>query len=159
MLETLNDYLTLDYVPLGEVIFRLVLAAAFGAAIGIERSWKNKPLGMRPFVLIATGACLAVLATMEIAYMGSRDELLSIDPAKVIGGILGGIGFLGAAALFRNDDNNVRGAATAASIWMTGGVGVACGAGYILPAVVAVLIALLALFTGPVRKKLDYDEG
>ncbi|MEE2567776.1 MgtC/SapB family protein [Hyphobacterium marinum] len=158
MLETLNGYLTLDYVPLGDVAIRLCLAAAFGAVIGIERSWKHKPLGMRPFVLIATGACLAVLATMEIAYTGSRDELLTIDPAKVIGGILGGIGFLGGAALFRNDNNTVRGAATAASIWMTGGVGVACGAGFVVPAVIAVLIGLLTLFLGPVRDKFDRDS-
>lgn len=158
MMDTLTAYLTLNYISLGEVAFRLLLAAAFAAVIGAERSWKQKPLGLRPFVLIGTGACLAVLATMEIAYTASHDDMLTLDPAKVIGGVLGGIGFLGAAALFRNGDNHVRGAATAASIWMTGGVGVACGAGYVMPAAIAVLIGLLTLFFGPFRAEADDPE-
>lgn len=143
MLENINIF-SFQAINLPEIALRLIVAAILGGLLGLERQHKHKPLGIRPFVLVATGSCLAVLATIEFGFIAAVDETLSVDPAKVIGGILGGIGFLGAGALFRGD-NEVKGAATAASIWLTGGVGIACGIGYIIPAIIAVSIALLTL--------------
>lgn len=143
MLENM-DIFSFQAVGLPGIALRLIVAAILGGLLGLERQHKHKPLGIRPFVLVATGSCLAVLATVEFGFIAAADETLSVDPAKVIGGILGGIGFLGAGALFRGD-NEVKGAATAASIWLTGGVGIACGIGYIIPAIIAVSIALLTL--------------
>lgn len=158
MSESLNDYVTLSYISQGEAALRLLLAALLAAAMGFEREIKGKPLGLRPFLLIGMGACLAVLATMELAYNASLEELLSVDPAKVIGGILGGIGFLGAGALFQKEDH-VRGAATAASIWMTGVIGIACGVGYLIPAALATAVALLTLYLGRIRRRSETEKG
>jgi putative Mg2+ transporter-C (MgtC) family protein len=152
------DYFSFENLTLTDIVLRLAAATLLGGALGIERQAHGKPLGVRPFVLIAVGSCLAVLAAIEFGYAVEMDEPLKMDPGKVFGGILGGIGFLGAGAMFRND-GHVRGAATAASVWMTGAIGIACAIGYLVPAAIAVGIALATLlFTRPVREVDDQDE-
>ncbi|WP_421785175.1 MgtC/SapB family protein [Hyphobacterium sp.] len=145
------NYFDFANLTLTEILLRLLAATILGGALGIERQRQGKPLGIRPFVLVAVGSCLAVLASIEFGFVADADETLNMDPAKVIGGILGGIGFLGAGAMFRSE-GHVRGAATAAMVWMTGAVGIACAIGYLVPAAFAVSIALLTLlFTRPAR--------
>lgn len=142
------EFLSFEAFSLTDIALRLFIAALLGGLLGLERQSKHKPLGVRPFVLVAIGSCLSVLAIVEFGLVSAQGDIFSVDPAKVIGGILGGIGFLGAGALFRGD-SEIRGAATAASIWLTGAVGVACGIGYAVPAVIAVGLALITLVFVP----------
>jgi len=149
------------YIPLWEACLRVLLSAGAALAIGFERQYKNKPLDLRPYTLVAVGSCLAVLTVMEIAFT-EHDRQLSIDPAKVIGGVLGGIGFLGAGALFRSS-GEVHGGATAASIWVMGAVGVAFGLGAYPLAVLATVLALGTLLMGSFMSnragaEVDEDE-
>ncbi|CAK9053203.1 unnamed protein product, partial [Durusdinium trenchii] len=130
------DYLDFANLTLTDIVLRILAATILGGLLGIERQTQGKPLGIRPFVLVAVGSCLAVLAAVEFGFAADADDTLNMDPAKVIGGILGGIGFLGAGAMFRNS-GHVRGAATAAMIWMTGAVGIACAIGYLVPAAIS----------------------
>ncbi|WP_422363698.1 MgtC/SapB family protein [Pyruvatibacter mobilis] len=134
------------YIPLWEACLRVLLSAGAAMLIGYERQYKKKPLDLRPFTLISVGSCLAVLTVMETAYT-QTDSQLTIDPTRVISGVLGGIGFLGAGALFRAS-GEVHGGATAASIWVMGVIGVAFGLGAYPLAVLATVLALVTLLMG-----------
>lgn len=144
-----------------DMLARLGAAAIFAFFLGIERYSHDKPIDFRPFVIISVISAALLIGITELAFQ-HEDNSLSIDPAKVFSGILTGIGFLGAGALFR-DANVVRGAGSAAAIWASGGIGIICGLGYIwLAGVVAAGIAiLLYISTGlpNVHEAEDYDGG
>jgi putative Mg2+ transporter-C (MgtC) family protein len=109
------------------------VAARFGGAfvlalaLGMERFLHRKPVDFRPFVIISLASCGLTIAIMEVAYRADVDQL-SIDPAKVMSGIMSGIGFLGAGALFR-EKHVVQGAGSASAIWAAGAIGIVCGFG------------------------------
>lgn len=129
-----------------EMLTRLGAAAAFALVLGIERYTHDKPIDFRPFVIISVVSAALLIGVTELAFQ-HEDNSLSVDPAKVFSGILTGIGFLGAGALFR-DENVVRGAGSASAIWASGGIGIICGLGYIwLAGIVAASIALLLYFS------------
>jgi putative Mg2+ transporter-C (MgtC) family protein len=103
------------------------------------------------------------LLVVELPFI-LADENLSIDPAKVISGVMSGIGFLGAGALFRQGDI-VKGAGSAAAIWSTGAIGLICGMGLLwLAGLVALGIVLMFLLsrrfadTGAYTASADREE-
>lgn len=129
-----------------DAIARIGFSILLALAIGIERFVHNKPVDFRPFVIISLSSCGLGLLVMQLPFT-SADTNLSIDPAKVISGVMGGIGFLGAGALFRDGDI-VKGAASAASIWSAGAIGLICGMGFLwLAALVALGIVILLLLS------------
>lgn len=106
---------------------RIGAALLLSLALGLERFVRRKSVDFRPFVIIALASCALAIAVMELAYR-TDDDQLSIDPAKVISGIMSGIGFLGAGALFR-EKHVVQGAGSASAIWAAGAIGMVCGFG------------------------------
>jgi putative Mg2+ transporter-C (MgtC) family protein len=120
-----------------EIILRLGLAAFLGAVIGYERERAKKPAGLRTHILISLGAALFTIAS---AYG-------FVDPNPgIAAGVVTGIGFLGAGAIFRTGEGYVEGLTTAATIWAAAGVGLAVGTGmYIVSAVAVVLILIVLL--------------
>lgn len=142
----------------GEMLTRLGAAALFSAALGIERYTNKKPVDFRPFMIIAVVSAALLIAITEFA-VTADDETFSIDPAKVFNGILSGIGFLGAGALFR-DKNVVRGAGSAAAIWASGGIGIMCGLGYLwLGGVIAIGLVLLLLLSNDLSNVHGAEEA
>lgn len=129
-----------------EVLSRLGLALAFGAVIGWERERKDRPAGLRTNMLVALGsASFTVVAIAMIQqYVQSPGQQLSIDPLRIVGGIVGGVGFLGAGAILHGR-RHIRGMTTAAGIWVVAAVGVASGAGYYMIAGVCVGLAIFTL--------------
>jgi len=130
-----------------EMVLRLSVAALLGGLLGFEREAKSKPAGLRTHMLVALGsACfsLAAFGLAEEARDGAALGATSVDPTRVVQGIIGGIGFLGAGAIIR-DRGAVRGLTTAGSIWLTGAVGIAAGAGNFLLAGLAVVLAMAIL--------------
>ncbi len=112
---------------LGNVLARIGLAVLFGALIGLERQKRHKSVGVRTLVLVSLGACLFLIGVEEIAASTpGAARLPFVVPAAAA--VIGGIGFLGAGAIVRNTAR-VEGVTTAAAIWVTAGVGVACGVG------------------------------
>lgn len=153
------DFMTLNYIPLWEMALRLGLAALLAFSVGFERYAKDKPLDVRPYMLVSVGACLAVLTTMELAFDADNGNPVQIDPARVFSGIVSGIGFLGAGAMFRSE-GYLGGATTAASVWMMGGVGIACGLGaYPLALAGAVMALIVLLALGPAAAKTKDELG
>jgi putative Mg2+ transporter-C (MgtC) family protein len=136
---------TLPSVPLLDIVFRLSLALAFGAALGIERERRHKPAGLRTHMLVTLGAAMfALLGSEVVAAFSPEFSRARLDPIRVLEGIITGIGFLGAGSIIQNR-SGVEGLTTAAGIWVAGGIGAACGLGMIVVAAVAALFALLTL--------------
>lgn len=133
-----------------ELVLRLVLAAALGAIIGIEREWRDRAAGLRTHMLVALGAAVFTVVSAygfqewyEAVPDGQRTSIVS-DPTRIAAQIVTGIGFLGAGAIFRADDG-IRGLTTAASLWMMAAIGLAAGAGYYALAVASTVLVLLVL--------------
>ena len=124
--------------------------------IGFERFVRRKPIDFRPFVIISVAACGLVIATLEFSHR-SGDPQIGIDPLRVFEGVITGIGFLGAGAMFREHDF-VKGGASAASIWAAGAIGLICGAGASwLAAAIAAIIIVLLVVSGPFTQDYDTD--
>ncbi len=129
------------------ILLRLLIALAFGAAIGLERSYRGRPAGFRTHALVCLASTSLMLVTVYEAYW-FRPEAGSIraaiDPTRIAQGIMTGIGFLGAGVIMK-EGLSVRGLTTAASIWITAGIGILVGIGFYVPAVLTTALTLGAL--------------
>jgi putative Mg2+ transporter-C (MgtC) family protein len=126
-------------MPVLDLTLRLLLAAGLGAAIGIERELRQKPAGLRTNILIALGAALFTIVSIQLASLYNGGS-----PDRVAAQIVTGIGFLGAGAIMRSG-RNVHGMTTAATIWVNAAIGMAAGAGSYGMATVATTITLAVL--------------
>ena len=131
---------------LQEIALRLSLAVVAGGVLGFERQWHRKPAGLRTHMMVSLGAATFVLVAFRIFVdaSGAHDETTRLDPLRVIEGLVGGIGFLGAGTILRNEDT-IEGLTTATSVWISGALGAACGAGHYHIAGVAVGLGLVVL--------------
>ena len=129
----------------GEVALRLGAAIGFACLIGIDRELKHKPLGLRTNMLMGLGSASFIIIVIEIMHLSAPGPNANpIDPGRVIEGIIGGIGFLGAGAIIR-ERSDIRGATTGAAIWAVGAIGVACGFGYYVHAGLITVVALFVM--------------
>jgi putative Mg2+ transporter-C (MgtC) family protein len=143
-------------IPLWVVAIRLFAAALLGGILGWERETKRKPAGLRTFMLVSLGAASFMIVGLEMLH---TDETARFDPTRVIQGIVSGIGFLGAGSILQSR-GEVGGVTTAAGIWVVGGIGAACGAGYIAIAFLAVMLALLIMTVlRVVEKRIIHSHG
>ncbi|MEN3973160.1 MgtC/SapB family protein [Sphingomicrobium sp. XHP0235] len=150
----MTSLFTPDTMDWSDVLIRIAAATFLPLLIGIERFVRDKPIDFRPFVIISVGACGLLIASMELLQTAS-DPNSQIDPTRVIEGVITGIGFLGAGAMFRQG-NFVQGAGSAAAIWAAGAIGLTCGLGEIwLAALMTVIVLLLLIVSGPVTDKWD----
>ena len=132
-----------------ELVQRLILAAALGAAVGFERELRQKSAGLRTNILIAVGAALFTLMSIEMA------DGEGADPTRIAAQIVTGIGFLGAGAIMRTG-SGVQGLTTAATVWVNAAVGVAAGGGKTHLAVIGTAVTLAALLMlAPVERRIE----
>ena len=132
MLAGLSNYLpesTLTLFDNLEFLIRLLLSAALGALVGLERSKRQKEAGVRTHCIIAcTSALFMILSKYAFVDVTSIDGLRGADPARIAAQVVSGISFLGAGVIFKNG-NSIRGLTTAAGMWGTAAIGMAVGAG------------------------------
>lgn len=121
-----------------ELTIRLMLALLLGGAIGIEREYRAKEAGFRTHFLVALGSALFCL----VSQFGFGVDLK--DSSRVAAQVVSGIGFLGAGTIIFQK-NVVRGLTTAAGLWVTAAIGLACGTGMYLAAVLTTAMVLLGL--------------
>ena len=121
-----------------ELTIRLTLALLLGGAIGIEREYRAKEAGFRTHFLVALGSALFCL----VSQFGFGVDLK--DSSRVAAQVVSGIGFLGAGTIIFQK-NVVRGLTTAAGLWVTAAIGLACGTGMYLAAVLTTAMGLLGL--------------
>ncbi|PIQ85098.1 MAG: hypothetical protein COV74_10905 [Candidatus Omnitrophica bacterium CG11_big_fil_rev_8_21_14_0_20_45_26] len=117
--------------------FRIFFSVICGSIVGLERQWRDKPMGIRTSVLIC-------LATMTFVYLG---ETLpgEKDVARVLGQVVTGIGFLGAGGIILNREGFVVGLTSAAVVWMLAAIGAAIGLGHYSWALVLSVVEVVVL--------------
>ncbi len=114
-----------------EFITRLSLALLLGAAIGLERQWRQKSAGLRTNTLVSMGAAAFTLISFSLTSL--EDGVYKGDATRIIGQIVTGIGFLGAGVIMK-DGLSVQGLNTAATIWCSAAVGSLAGVGLVVEA-------------------------
>ncbi len=139
-----------------ELLLRLLLGAALGGAVGLEREHSGQRAGLRTHLLVGLGACTFTEASaFGFGYLAAHPPLTTLDPSRIAAQVVSGIGFLGAGAILRYGIN-VRGLTTAASLWVVAALGLASGLGLYVEGVVACGITLLALVgLRPLRTRLQ----
>ena len=125
-------------ITLTAVAVRIVVALLIGGIIGFERGLKNRPAGLRTYMLVCVGSCLMMLTNQYIYQMTGTG-----DPMRLGAQVVSGIGFLGAGTIVVTRRNHIKGLTTAAGLWAAAGVGLAIGAGFYE----AAIIAGIAIFT------------
>ncbi|HEY0672138.1 MAG TPA: MgtC/SapB family protein [Longimicrobiales bacterium] len=121
-----------------QLLLRLLLAAALGGMIGLEREHSGKPAGFRTNMLICLGAALITEVSFNVAHTASG------DPGRIAAQIVSGIGFLGAGTILHSR-GSVYGLTTAATLWVVAAIGMAVGARSYLAAVIGTSLVMLAL--------------
>ena len=140
-----------DAAQVTRILVRLSMAALLGGVLGYERERHGKAAGVRTHMLVAMGAALFVLVPQQ-------GGMAVADMSRVIQGIVTGVGFLGAGAIIkRHSEEDVQGLTTAAGVWMTAAIGIACGLGRETTAVLSTLLTLVVL--GLVPKLVDRLPG
>lgn len=129
--------LRFEHAEFAEQLMRLLIAYALAMPIGWHQEQETRVAGVRTFPLVALGACAFMLIGLDMEDVRAR--------AQIAYGIITGIGFIGGLAYFRHG-RDVRGAATAASLWNTGAIGMAVAWGRLDMAVTLSLINFMTLF-------------
>lgn len=137
----------------GQIFLRLFVATLIGTVLGLNREIHGKPAGMRTHALVSLGAALITLISLELVTNGKQVDNAAV--LRTIQGIMAGIGFLGGGVILRDDSHqSVHGLTTAASVWVVASLGIACGAGQWLTALLALALTLTVLvFLGRIEKR------
>ncbi len=121
-----------------QVVVRLLVATVLAAAVGYDREIRGKPAGMRTHVLIALGASAFTLASLY--------GFAEADAARVASGVVAGVGFLGAGVILHGGQGSgIAGLTTAASVWVTAGIGLAAACGLYVLAIAVTVLTLIVL--------------
>jgi putative Mg2+ transporter-C (MgtC) family protein len=129
-----------------EFIIRIFVAALLGGAIGLEREYRAKEAGLRTHFLVALGSAVFMIVS---AY--GFDGVMNTpehrwDVSRVAAQVVSGIGFIGAGTIiFHKSENVVRGLTTAAGLWVTAAIGLACGGGMYVLSIAATVLVLVGL--------------
>lgn len=139
----------LDPVNDLEFILRILGALIIGIIIGGEREAKEKPAGLRTNTLVSLGSALFVLLPIELGMAIKTPDTL----ARILSGIISGVGFIGAGTILRDKTERVRGLTSASAIWVSASLGIAVGCGLWLFAFIGTIAvwSVLRLF-----KKIEH---
>lgn len=150
--------MTLREVTLWAVCLRLLTAFLFGGIIGMERGLKNRPAGLRTYILVCVGSCLIMLTNQYIYQVTQAG-----DPMRLGAQVVSGIGFLGAGTIIVTKHNQIKGLTTAAGLWACAGVGLALGIGFYEAATLAcalifVVLTVLQVWDNYMRRRTKFLE-
>lgn len=141
ILQTIRDEFSdiSDPSQVTRVCVRLAVAVILGGMLGYERERRGISAGLRTHMLVALGAAIFVLVPLEAG-------ISQADLSRVLQGVITGVGFLGAGAIIKlNQEQEIKGLTTAASIWLTAAIGVAAGMGREMTAILSTLLAIFIL--------------
>ncbi len=125
-------------------LLRLGLAMVLGALVGMERERGERAAGMRTLALVSLGSALFMIISAYGFSEFSGNNAFSLDPSRIAAQVVTGIGFLGAGTILLRR-NTVRGLTTAAAIWAVAAIGLACGIGQVVTAIMATVLTLIVL--------------
>lgn len=140
------------YVSWIDIVVRVAAAVLIGMIIGIERELSNHPAGMKTHALVCLGAAITTMISAEMCYslMGNAalDQSSKVDMSRIASGVVSGIGFIGAGAIIKSRDGSVvTGITTAATVWISGCMGLAVGMGYFRMVTICMVATLFATIT------------
>lgn len=150
-----------------EVLSRVAAALICGFIVGIDREVKNKTVGIRTIMLITLTACGLMMLVMEVTHfylnIDAQGTSLRLSPTGIVGSMVTGIGFLGAGAII-NSKNYIIGTTTAATILTSSLIGLLCGFGLFIYALIFtiatfLIIGILGYMRAKFRQDLDNDKG
>lgn len=132
--------LELRELTMAGIVVRILVAIILGGIIGLERGMKNRPAGLRTYMLVCLGACVVMLINQYTyqVYGGG-------DPVRLGAQVISGIGFLGAGTIIVTSHNQIKGLTTAAGLWASACIGLAIGIGLYEVAIVAGVAVFLVL--------------
>jgi putative Mg2+ transporter-C (MgtC) family protein len=139
---------------------RLLLATIFGAAIGFEREWRNRPAGLRTHILVCVASATFAILTIEIVNAPMFvDDAVRLDPIRAVEAVTAGVAFLAAGTiLFARGE--VHGLTTGAGMWLAGAIGLAAGLGLWQIAAFGTVLALIVLgLLQTLETRLDLNKG
>ena len=128
----------LTYLAVG---LRLLSALIIGGILGLERGMKNRPAGLRTYMLVCVGSCL-IMMTNQYIFQATGTG----DPTRMSAQVISGIGFLGAGTIVVTQHNQIKGLTTAAGLWACAAAGLALGIGF-YEAAVAGSMAIFVILT------------
>ncbi len=132
-----------------DILLRLGAAGGTGIVLGLNRDLHGKPTGVRTLGLVALSAALVAIATINLPMIHSDPDALSRVIQGLIQGVLPGIGFLGAGVIFRSKDGgSIENLTTAATVWITAVLGLACGLAAWPIVGLGLLLSFLLLISG-----------
>ena len=123
-----------------QAILRIFLSALLGEILGLDRGMKNRPAGLRTFMLVCMGSAI-VMMTNQYIYQAFHTG----DPARLGAQVISGIGFIGAGTIIVTAKNQIKGLTTAAGLWACACVGLAIGIGLYEIAVISTVCIYLVL--------------
>lgn len=140
------------------IVTRIVAAIIIGGLLGLERGMKNRPAGLRTYMLVCVGSCLIMLTNQYIYQFTGAG-----DPMRLGAQVVSGIGFLGAGTIVVTKHNQIKGLTTAAGLWTSAGIGLALGIGFYEAAFTAtigiyLILTLLQRWEHRVHKKIRLLE-
>lgn len=146
----------MELIPTPELdaVIAVIYAMALGGVIGLEREFKARPAGFRTHMLVAGAAAFLVSTTqlligrLEAAAgaASSTQQILNVDPLRMIEAVVAGVSFIGAGCIFASrDGDTVQGITTAASLLMVAAIGLCTGLGYTRLAALVTVVTLLVL--------------
>ena len=139
--------MTLDFT---DVLLRLGAAAGAGMLLGLNRDLQNKPIGTRTLGLVALGTAVVAVSSIQFPGMAENPDAASRVIQGIIQGVMAGISFIGAGVVLRDAQaQTVQGLTTAATVWMTAALGIACGLAAWPTAAIGLVIALALLVVVP----------
>lgn len=152
------------YTAFPVIAARLLLAALFGAAIGFEREWRNRPAGLRTHILVCVAAATFAILTIEIVHAPvftteAIKDSVKVDPIRVVEAVTAGVAFLAAGVVIFTR-GEVQGLTTGAGMWLAGAIGVACGLGLWQIATFGAIMTLIVLvLLQTLERRLDLNQG
>ena len=133
-----------------DILLRLGAAAGAGMLLGVNRDLQNKPIGTRTLGMVALGTAVVAVSGIQFPGMAENPGAASRVIQGVIQGVMAGISFIGAGVVLRDAQAQmVHGLTTAATVWVTAALGIACGLGAWRTIAIALPIALLLLVVVP----------
>lgn len=138
-----------------DILLRLGMASLVGMALGLNRDLKGKPTGMRTLALVSLGAALVSVTATHYPGMAGNADAMSRVLQGILQGVMTGVGFIGAGVIFRQRQQEaVRNLTTAATVWVTAALGVACALAAWHVVWIGVALALVVLSLGSRLERL-----
>ena len=132
--------LTIRELTLTGIVIRVLVSILLGGIIGVERGMKNRPAGLRTYMLVCLGSCVVMLINQYTTQVFGTG-----DPVRLGAQVISGIGFLGAGTIVVTSHNQIKGLTTAAGLWASACIGLAIGIGRYEVAIIAGIGVFLVL--------------